>query len=140
LILIKHENFPDGVANVIRHFEYQYRGETLLKFPQEIYGDEVKPDEWLPCVAKQSKSARPVILTVAAGIRENSLSTRAMKESGCNFVVLLKAWADQPLASFTWRILKCWPEVIQEATAVHDAGRQSRIEVSLHGRIVTTSL
>jgi len=140
LIFVKHENFPDGYANIVRHFEFQQMGETLLKFPQELYGPDVRPEEWLSCVGKQAKEHRPLVLTLDDGIKENAVSLKAMRDSACSFVIFLRAWSKEGFQSFSWRLLKCWPKVVEAATAAHTAGRQCRIEVSINGKTFVTNL
>ncbi len=140
MTILKHENFPEGVANVIRHLEYWQRGETRLFFPQQLYGNEVKPDEWLACVGKPNRLNRPIILTLDPGIKENTLSRKAMQKSGCSFIVFLKAWADKPIDEFAWRGIKAWSDIVNAAQAANDAGRQCTIEVSLKGRATTFNL
>jgi hypothetical protein len=130
---IKHENFPDAQANLIRHFEYQLHGQTLLQFPQELYGDSVTPKEWLACVGKQAKPHRPVIVTLDHGVVGNAITRKAMQESGCSFVVLGRTWADQPVETFAWRIIKAWPKIVELARSAHDGGRQCKIDVPLKG-------
>jgi hypothetical protein len=140
LKFIKSENFPDAITNLIRHFEHQLYGETSIIFPEELYGAGVRPDEWFLAVGNQAREHRPTILTMDDGIKENSVSIKAMRESGCSFVILARAWSREGLASFSWRIIKHWPDIVREATAAHDAGRQCRMEVALKRSIHTTNL
>ena len=135
MIIIKHENFPDGIANIIRHFEFQRAGESILKFPQEEYGNDLKPGEWLECVGKQAKSQRPFILTMDSGIKGNALTIDEMKRTGCSFVVFVKAWSTEPFDSFAWRAIKIWPDVVQQVQRSHTAGRHCRIDVPRKGMI-----
>lgn len=140
MTFIKHESFPDGIANLIRHFEFQERGESHIKFPQELYGEDVTPTEWMNCIGRQARAHRPTILTMDSGIKGNAISEKEMRQSGCSFVILLKAWAREPVQPFAWRILKVWPEIVEAADSASAAARQCRIDVPLKGRIVVTNL
>lgn len=133
MTFIKHESFPDAQANLIRHFEYQLNGETLLQFPQELYGEAVSPKDWLACVGKQAKAHRPVIVTLDHGVMGNGITQKAMRESGCSFVVLGKTWADLPVEAFAWRIIKAWPKIVEIARNAHGGGHQCRIDVPIKG-------
>jgi hypothetical protein len=135
LKFIKHENFPDGIANLIRHFEFQRQGESILEFPQALYGDDIKPGEWLECIGNQAKAHRPFILTLDSGIKGNALTLEEMRSTGCSFVVFLKAWSKEPFDSFAWRAIKIWPEVVQRAANAHAAARQCRIDVPRKGAV-----
>lgn len=135
MTFVKHENFPVLAADLIRRVCREENSEPILQLPQEIYGENVRPDEWLDCLGKQTKSHRPFILTMDEGIKANMLSVKAMRDSGCSFVCLTRQWADEPIWSIAWRILKCWPEVVSRAEAAHRQGIQCRIDVSLKGKI-----
>ena len=106
-----------------------------MRFPQEEFGDEVRPEEWLACIAKYTKEHRPFILTIDDGIRGNALSTKKMKETGCCFVHLARAWLDQPFDAFSWRIIKAWPEILRVSKLAYENGRQCRLDVTIQGKV-----
>ena len=137
---VKHENFPDALANLIRHFEYWERGESTIQWPEDLYGKQVQPDEWFWVVGKQAWENRPVILTMDDGIKDNAVALKAMRESGCSFVFLERAWAKEVLQSMAWRILKVWPDIIATAESAKRARRQCRINVPVKGKINVTNL
>ena len=133
---IKHENFPDAIANLIRHFEFWSVGEPTLLFPQELYGEGVLPHEWFQCVGKVAIQHRPAIVTLDDGVKSNALGLKAMKDCGCIFVVFSKGWADNtPFHEFAWRALRYWPEVVARSVAAYRATKQCKIEVSKTGKL-----
>lgn len=137
---IKHENFPDALANLVRHYEHWQSGTTTLKFPQELYGESVAPGEWLPVIGNQAWEHRPVVLTMDDGIKENTIGLKTMKGCGCSFVILAKAWAERPLTDTAWRILRYWPEIVAKCEVSRLAKRQCRIEVTIKGKLNLTNL
>jgi hypothetical protein len=134
LNFIKHENFPIVYANIIRYSEFQLTGECTLKLPSELYGTEVRPEEWLACVSKQAKSHRQTILSMDDGIKGNAISMDSMRQTGCSFVFFVKAWTRAGIHEFAWKAVRYWPEIVRIATTAHDSGRQCRIDVSIQGK------
>ena len=139
MTILKHENFPDGMANLIRHYEFQLSGETCLVFPEQEYGD-ASPEEWMELAGKPGRMYRPAILTIDAGFNRGSISRKAMQACGCTFIVLQKAWFREPVRSFAWRILKAWPDIVAAAQQAHEAGKQCRIDVPLKGKVKVSGL
>jgi hypothetical protein len=132
--IIKHENFLDSAANLVIAFERIAKIERTLFYPHEVYGDGVKPEEWLGTVGNQAIQHRPAILTMDDGIRANRLRINAMRESGCIFIFLTKAWSGQRFPLFAWKILRVWPNIVQSAEVSHLAARLCRIDVPINGQ------
>ena len=137
---VKHENFPDAIANLIRHLEHWERGETTIQFPQELYGNDVNPGEWLLAVGSPARQHRPTVLTLDSGIKENAVNIKAMKQSGCSFVVFARGWMKEPLRSFAWKAIRAWSAIVDQAEQSHEAKQQCRMDVSINGNITLTNL
>jgi hypothetical protein len=80
-----------------------------------------------------------LILTLDDGIRENAISVKAMRETGCSFVMFLRAWHREGFHSFSWRLIRFWPNVVEAARAAVAAGRQCRIDVTINGKTSVTN-
>jgi len=134
LKFLKHENFPDAIANLIRHFEYWCYGETTVQFPVDLYPEETEPGAWLLVVGKQAVEHRPTILTVDAGTGNNAVALKALRDTKCSFVFLSRKWRrEESLPEFSWKMLRVWPEIVERARDAHNAKRQVRIDVTPNG-------
>jgi hypothetical protein len=140
LNFVKHENFPDAFAKLLALFEELEFGSSSIQTPQDLYGENVKPDEWFMIVGNPAFEHRPVILTMDAGVKENAVSLRMMRDSRCSFVILDRAWWTSvgktagPVQSHAWRLLQVWPDVRELIEKAFQARRQCRIDVPLKGR------
>jgi len=140
LKIIKHENFPQRVAQLIRQFELLESDECTIQFPIEEYGDNVAPGEWMSVIGKPTAAHRPIVLTMDTGVRGNAVGIKAMKESRCSFVCLEHGWSKKPLQEFAWRILKAWPEIVKKAKEAHDTEQHCKIGVTINGKPYVTNL
>jgi hypothetical protein len=75
------------------------------------------PDvEWLRAVA--SWDPKPAIVCGDARILKNKVERAVLKDAGVTFLCLAPGWTNLPWPTFAWKIIKVWPDVVQEVTRV----------------------
>ena len=71
------------------------------------------PDiEWIPAIA--AWVPKPVIVCGDARILRNKVERAVLNEAGLTFICLAPGWTNLPWPTFAWKIIKVWPDVVEE--------------------------
>jgi hypothetical protein len=121
---------------MLRAYEKARQEPVEFMTPEETYGDNSGPADWLEYVAKWAPKERhrPTIFMLDDGIRENAVGLETMRQSACNFLVLARRWSRTPWADFAWRLVKHWPNMVAELASIRTSKNGCKIEFSINGK------
>ncbi|MCH7808489.1 MAG: hypothetical protein IIB60_04635 [Planctomycetes bacterium] len=122
MIFFTDENISSKIAPLLEAFDPTHQIRSY-----ENYFEEGVPDTtWIGEIAKWSE--KPAVLCGDGRILTNPAELAALREANLMFVVLGKRWTDLNWPTFAWKIIKVWPQIVQE---VHTTRRPTLFRVTV---------
>ncbi|MCH8966382.1 MAG: hypothetical protein IID43_01770, partial [Planctomycetes bacterium] len=122
MIFFTDENISSKIAPLLEAFDPDHQIRCY-----ENYFNKGEPDtEWLRQIATWSE--KPTVLNGDGRILTNPAELAALREANLMFVVFGKRWTDLNWPTFAWKIIKVWPQIVQE---VHTTRRPTLFRVTV---------
>lgn len=90
-----------------------FDNEHQVRHLKDEFDPSVPDIEWISDLAKRDK--KPHVICGDLRILRNRVECNLLNESGLNFFMLNKGWTSLEWRTFAWKIIRVWPDIVQNA-------------------------
>jgi len=112
VIFFADENISSQAAKLLEVFERKHE----VRPHKAYFLPGISDTEWISQVA--SWEPKPAILGGDGRILTRPAELEALKQARLTFVFLAKGWTNLAWETFAWKLLKVWPDVVQNVERV----------------------